>query len=170
MQPGFFGCYDLKPIGYFRYMFFWKTVVYKVVPNKDFPLTLRSKDGLLYRLRPALHSDLASIPRVMQLLVAKDEFPRAAIFHDDGYQSHGLFVSRDGGETYAFEELTRAKVDSLLEEGCGYDGVPESRAGDIWGAVRLCGWVPWNNATTLDKDFTKRPGFVPFEDVKNAAL
>ena len=80
-------------------------------------------------------TDLASIPEFARGLLPPDgPWAKAAVLHDEGYQSKGW-----GGR------FTRKQVDDLLKEAMGVLGVPAWKRFIIWASVRVGGASGWGS-------------------------
>ena len=124
----------------------WKAIYeFKLDPAK--PLTLVDDDGLQYQPNRNFFTDLASIPRILQLIVPRDRF-LAPMLHDSNYQMMGVYVNGK------FTPLSRSQADDLLLRGMLCDPIPPVRAiaYAVWGAVRCCGWMFWGKRTELPPD------------------
>jgi hypothetical protein len=81
-------------------------------------------------------TDLASVPRLLRVLIQQDELGAAApIGHDALYQW--------GGRIDADHTLTRRQVDAWFRLLMRLEQVPAWRRGVAWLAVRVAGWTCW---------------------------
>lgn len=81
-------------------------------------------------------TDLASIPRVLRLLIqVNGRHSDAAIIHDWLYYKKG----RVGLRTF-----TRKQCDDFFFEAMLESGVPKWKAWTMWSGVRVGGWVAWS--------------------------
>jgi hypothetical protein len=112
----------------------WSVVVAAVwkVHGEDFTLTIP----------PGFKTDLASVPRILWVLVARDELSFGGpIAHDFLYQCGGV---PPAGTCYpSTKTFTRREVDALFSSLMREFGVVPWRRRAAWLAVRLFGWIPW---------------------------
>ena len=112
-------------------------------------------DGVGHRVQDDLLHDYGSIPPQIQgwpfmgRWFSKDSYPRAVVPHDAGYdtrvkgEEHTLWISRDGGETWAKEAVTRETADNLLRVGIVAEGGPSWVARTYYWFVCRFGGLYW---------------------------
>lgn len=80
-------------------------------------------------------TDLASIPRILwNVLPPIGAYDAAAVVHD---------------YLYAYNGVTRAQADSVLNEAMGVCNVDALQRSAIYAGVRVGGWKPWNEYREL---------------------
>jgi hypothetical protein len=124
------------------------------VPLYDFvnddvdPLTFHCADGRL--LRPASwfkDFDHGSVPGRLQGLVPATCAPRAFVFHDSAFENHGHWVSKDGGKTWAFVELSQHQANHILYRLMVVEGNSEATAWKAFAGVQVGGKEMWHKHT-----------------------
>ena len=81
--------------------------------------------------------DIASIPRLFWIIYPPDgQYTQAAVLHD---------------YLYNIQDRPRATADAIFLEAMQVLGVPFLRRKIIYRAVRLFGWIPWNNRARKKK-------------------
>lgn len=110
------------------------------------PLCYKDNAGNLHIVEKGFITDLASIPKLAQLLPGMDvngKSRRPAVLHD---------------YNYCLQKLTRAAADDLLYESLLSEGVPKGLAWTYWLAVHTFGWLYWNKRKNgIDRSYD----FVP---------
>ena len=82
-------------------------------------------------------TDFASIPRLFWIIYPPDgQYTQAAVLHD---------------YLYNIQDRPRATADAIFLEAMQVLGVPFLRRKIIYRAVRLFGWIPWNNRARKKK-------------------
>jgi hypothetical protein len=111
--------------------------------------------GVMYRVQDGLIHDFGSIPWSFGGLpfigkyFRKDSYPKSVIIHDGAYdkhipgEEHVLWISRDGGETWCKEPVTRPLADLLLYVGILAEGGPGWVARMYYRAVSVFGGWWW---------------------------
>lgn len=101
---------------------------------------LYRRDGHLLLVPAGFTFDLASIPRLVWVVIAPFELSIAApLLHDFLYRHRGVPAVDHSARTY-----TRAEADRLFLEVMTREGVRRWRMLAAFGAVRLFGWLAWN--------------------------
>ena len=120
------------------------------VPLYDFvndtiePLTFHCADGTLYRPASRFKNfDHGSVPGRLQSLVPATCAPRSFVFHDSGFENHGLWVSRDGGKTWKFERMSLHATNHLLYRMMVVEGNSERTAYEAFIGVQVGGSDMW---------------------------
>lgn len=98
--------------------------------------------GVGVSIAPGFETDLASVPRLVWLLIPRDDknIVEAAVFHDWLYATHGevgVALYQPG------VWLTRRQCDRLLSDAMIVAGAPWWKRHVVYWAVRLGGWKPW---------------------------
>lgn len=110
------------------------------------PLVYKDNAGSYHTVQKGFITDLASIPKLAQLLPGMDvngRSRRPAVLHDFNY---------------CLQSLTRAQADNLLYESLLSEGVGAPLARIYWLAVHLFGWSHWKKRKNgLDRSYD----FVP---------
>lgn len=80
-------------------------------------------------------TDLASIPRVLRLLIqVNGRHSDAAIIHDWLYYKKG---------NVCFWTFSRKECDDIFYQAMLESGVPKWKARTMWSGVRVGGWLAW---------------------------
>lgn len=127
--------------------------------GKTFVVTMPFKglrgDGSLVSVPAGFTTDLATIPRLAQMMVPKlGKFNQAAVTHDWLYHQPLIFEVRTHGkgEVVFSRACDRAEADLVLLEGMKEAGVRLTRRQLIYWTVRAGGWVAWNKCRKAEKD------------------
>ncbi len=108
------------------------------------PFSFIDSDGSEWRAPAGLVCDGASIPQPAWSLVGgpfNGKHRRAAILHDAAYCASGELQTSMPGVKLRY---TRADADRMFYEAMRCDGVNWLTAQTMWLAVRLGGWLPWD--------------------------
>lgn len=82
-------------------------------------------------------TDFASVPRIFWMIYPPDgQYTQAAVLHD---------------YLYNIQDRPRATADAIFLEAMKVLGVPLLRRRIIYRAVRIFGWIPWNNGARKKK-------------------
>jgi len=103
-------------------------------------------DGTQYRIPDDTRHNFGSTPWIIQFIryFRRDRYPWSVTLHDAAYRpEHILWVSRDGGATWAKEAVTQELADTLLRVGIIAEGGPVWVARAYYRAVRVFGWNNW---------------------------
>lgn len=101
-------------------------------------LRYQSASGRVHLVPRNFVTDLASIPRPLQLFITKNGASRrAAVLHDF---------------RYCLKQGTREEADALFYEALRADGVGVVMARAMWLGVRAGGWLYWNSRNGLTVD------------------
>jgi len=102
-------------------------VRWKIFRNEPHNRLTLEYDGVQYRIPDDTRHNGASTPWIVRCIryFRRDKYPWSAKFHDAAYRpGHFLWVSRDGGETWNKESVTKELADRLLEAGIQAEGGP----------------------------------------------
>ncbi len=106
----------------------------------------QSRAGVI--VRKGLTTDLASIPRLAKLIISNDnpKIRRPALVHDDIYRSKGLRKQFSWNlKTYPARRISRAQADRIFHDALREEGVNMITSALMYLAVRVGGWVAWND-------------------------
>ena len=135
-----------------RHALLFHKAIYEFYLRKSKPLTFELPDGT--KIRPDKHlaeTDMGSTPMSLQLLFPKDEFLLSYIFHDSGYNHHGLYFKGPKAHVYGFKPMTREDVDKLcLLRMIEVEGGGVIKRNMIYRIVRMCGGSPWKKGKEPD--------------------
>jgi len=85
--------------------------------------------------------DLASVPRLLWWLYPPDgPYRAAALMHDWLYASKGRVEADGAGIVLTRKECDAVFLDVMLRS----PGMSANQAGEMWAAVRMCGWWAWH--------------------------
>ena len=92
------------------------------------PLTFHDGKGGKYQPNRKYKSDMGTIPKLLQRIVAKDKYLLSFLFHDSCWEHGGVWYCAPGYETYAFVKMNRTTSNRLLKdmvlvEGKLYEGI-----------------------------------------------
>jgi hypothetical protein len=115
------------------------------------PMTYVDPNGQQWRTGFHQLTDMASIPRLIQVCIPKDRFI-GPYLHDYGYRFGGLY--RYNGISFVFNPLTRRQLDDMLYLQCLADPMPawRSTACTIWTGVRAGGWTGYRPARSTQPE------------------
>ena len=106
--------------------------------------------GVQYRVQDETLHNYNSIPWIFGAVpfigkyFRKDSYPRSPVFHDAAYgEEHTLWISRDGGETWNKEQVTKEIADLLLRVGIIAEEGPEWVANTYYRMVSAFGRFCW---------------------------
>lgn len=119
---------------------------WKIFRNEPDNRLTNEYDGVRYRIPDDTRHNGASTPWIIQCLkwFHRDRYPWSTKMHDAAYRpGHFLWVSLNGGETWAKEAVTRELADTLLRVGIIAEGGPEWVANTYYRAVRVFGRFHW---------------------------
>lgn len=128
---------------------FSKTI-WKYCINESKPLIFVLPNGHLLRIvGQEGFTDFGSLPVVVSSVpgLSPYRFPRAYLFHDNGYLTHEVEISKNGGLTWNTIKATRAQVDEWLCVMIQFEKQPGNIVlrNIIWSQVRLWGFSAWEN-------------------------
>jgi len=133
--------------------------IYQFRQDRADPLTFHCPDGT--EVQPwDQETDNGSVPRLLQPVIADDDFPKSFWCHDYGYGTNGLWcrhVLNIGGMVhdwlpvsavmpateFHFVRFTRAQCDKMLCCLVGAEGGLAVHRQAIYQAVNLLGWSYW---------------------------
>lgn len=102
-------------------------------------LDYKTQAGQIIKVPKGFVCDLASIPRVFQLLIpVNDDHREAATLHDDLYSKKGVF-------DIAQKPFTREQCDLIFLTAMQETGVPRWKRYSMFIAVRIGGWAAWRD-------------------------
>jgi hypothetical protein len=105
------------------------------------PLIYQPPYGLYIKVPAGFPCDLASIPRLFQLLIpVNDSHRQAATLHDFLYAGRGVVEG-----TAVRQEFTRAECDVMFLDAMRESGVPRWKRYSMYLAVRAGGWAAWRD-------------------------
>ena len=150
LNSGFDGTprgFDLREIDIQRTWLLWEKMIYEFTLNVRHPLTYVTEDGRFIQPDKHFQTDQGSLPPFIQPLICAKDRAIGFYIHDSAYTEGGMYVSRDEGKTYKFEEMLRENVDALLFEMCKHDPRPLNIAQRyaIWCGVRIGGGIAGYN-------------------------
>ncbi|NCC50233.1 MAG: hypothetical protein EOM20_03360 [Spartobacteria bacterium] len=132
-----------------------RTRWYQFVQHVATPLTYQHPNGCWYQPLNGLFHNFGSIPRLAQVIPGfeKDRHADEYTLHDQCYSSqypaHTVLVSRDCGQTWRREKVTRPFADRMLYLSILADEeiTPALlwRARAIYASVAIGGWRSWKN-------------------------
>ena len=101
-----------------------------------------SLSGKVYIVPRGFVTDLASIPKIAQVVYSIDDETRCpAVLHD---------------WLYCTKQTSREEADSLLKEAITRANSAQFKANSFWIAVRMGGWLYWNKRNGIrEEDFVK---------------
>ena len=102
------------------------------------------------RVETNFRTDLASIPRVAQIIVPKlGRFNQSACTHDWCYKNRFVFVKSHFYDHTGVERksISRKDADQIFLQAMKVAGVRYTRRMAIYWAVRAGGWTHWNKCT-----------------------
>lgn len=102
------------------------------------PLTFRAADGRAFTVPRGFVTDLASIPALVRPVLDRNgRSRRAAVLHD--------FL-------YCTQPVARDDADELFDEALALDKEPWWSRTAMYAAVRLGGWLYWNQRSSGEPD------------------
>lgn len=100
-----------------------------------------------FTLQEGMHTDLASVPRLVWTIVPPHRrIKRAAVIHDGLYQYRPMLTDKDG----KLYRMTRSEADTILAVACRQEGMHIDDVNRVYQAVRIGGSRLWHSH---DKDF-----------------
>lgn len=108
-------------------------------------IAYRDAAGTVWRTSPNFVTDGASIPKPLRVLYGnpfRSNYIRPGTLHDFYY--HKL-AQKHGVTGTPAADTARKDVDAMFYEAAVADGVSKWKAYQFYLAVRIGGWVAWNN-------------------------
>lgn len=132
------GYHDTKLYDRYWLWFLFPTAIYHFELDRVAPLAyVTPETGWLYRPNASFDSDRGSVPSFASILTAPDTFLVSYYMHDSGCRFGGLWVSKDGGTTWLWMDMTREQMDRLLWHMVRAEGGNQCQADAIYAGVRV---------------------------------